>query len=185
MYCEGGFICVVVICIFYYEVKYWVILVYVCKRVVHFVVSVYLNCISGSIPVCWVIRSTSLCSMSIVPSVGLYDCPVPSMCWAYFEVCSFVFMAWICSLYGVWNVCCQISKYGTTQQNADNKEKILTPWPESASEQYRPSDRHLSVKFVPTFTDRGCHVSAWWIPTVVFSGFWTGIKKILRYLSHC
>jgi hypothetical protein len=28
----------------------------------------------------------------------------------------------------------------------------------SASELYRPSDRRLSVKLVPTFADRGCHV---------------------------
>jgi hypothetical protein len=33
-----------------------------------------------------------------------------------------------------------------------------TPWPESATEQYRPSDRRLSAKLVPTFVDRGCHV---------------------------
>jgi hypothetical protein len=33
-----------------------------------------------------------------------------------------------------------------------------TPWPESTNELYRPSDRHLSVKLVPTFADRGCHV---------------------------
>jgi hypothetical protein len=32
-----------------------------------------------------------------------------------------------------------------------------TPW-ESASELYRPSDRRLSTKLVPTFADRGCHV---------------------------
>jgi hypothetical protein len=32
------------------------------------------------------------------------------------------------------------------------------PWSESASELYRPSDRHLSEKLVPTFEDRGCHV---------------------------
>jgi hypothetical protein len=30
-----------------------------------------------------------------------------------------------------------------------------TPWPESASELYRPSDRRLSAKLVPTFADRG------------------------------
>jgi hypothetical protein len=38
--------------------------------------------------------------------------------------------------------------------------KILkkTPWHESASELYRPSDRRLSEKLVPAFTDRGCHV---------------------------
>jgi hypothetical protein len=33
-----------------------------------------------------------------------------------------------------------------------------TPWPETASELYRPSDRRLSAKLVPTFSDRGCHV---------------------------
>jgi hypothetical protein len=33
-----------------------------------------------------------------------------------------------------------------------------TPWSESASELYRPSDRRLSEKLVPTFADRGCHV---------------------------
>jgi hypothetical protein len=33
-----------------------------------------------------------------------------------------------------------------------------TPWPESASELYRPSDRRLSSKLVPTFADRECHV---------------------------
>jgi hypothetical protein len=32
------------------------------------------------------------------------------------------------------------------------------PWPESASELYRPSDHRLSVKPVPTLADRGCHV---------------------------
>jgi hypothetical protein len=36
-------------------------------------------------------------------------------------------------------------------------EKI--PWSQSASELYRPSDRRLSAKLVPTsFADRGCHV---------------------------
>jgi hypothetical protein len=33
-----------------------------------------------------------------------------------------------------------------------------TPRPQSASELYRPSDRSLSAKLVPTFADRGCHV---------------------------
>jgi hypothetical protein len=34
----------------------------------------------------------------------------------------------------------------------------LTPWPESASELYRLSDRRLSAKIVPTFANRGSHV---------------------------
>jgi CBS-domain-containing membrane protein len=33
-----------------------------------------------------------------------------------------------------------------------------TPWHESASELYRPSDRRLTAKLAPTFADRGCHV---------------------------
>jgi hypothetical protein len=39
---------------------------------------------------------------------------------------------------------------------AKNKKK--TPWPESAKELYRPSDRRLSAKLVPNFADRGCHM---------------------------
>jgi hypothetical protein len=33
-----------------------------------------------------------------------------------------------------------------------------TPWPESASELHLPSDRRLSAKSLPTFSERGCHV---------------------------
>jgi hypothetical protein len=33
-----------------------------------------------------------------------------------------------------------------------------TPWSESASKLYRPGDRRLSEKLVPTFADRGNHV---------------------------
>jgi hypothetical protein len=36
------------------------------------------------------------------------------------------------------------------------KEK--TPWSESASELYRPSDRRFSAKWLPTFADKRCHV---------------------------
>jgi hypothetical protein len=35
---------------------------------------------------------------------------------------------------------------------------LIAPWLWSASELYRPSDRRLLTKFVPTFTDRGCRV---------------------------
>jgi hypothetical protein len=37
-------------------------------------------------------------------------------------------------------------------------KRNLTPWSESATELYRPSDRRLSAKWLPTFADRGCHV---------------------------
>jgi hypothetical protein len=33
-----------------------------------------------------------------------------------------------------------------------------TPWSESASELYRPSDRRLSAKWLPTCADRRCHM---------------------------
>jgi hypothetical protein len=35
---------------------------------------------------------------------------------------------------------------------------IIIPWPKSASELYRPSDRRLSAKSVPTFAVRECRV---------------------------
>jgi hypothetical protein len=45
----------------------------------------------------------------------------------------------------------------THLQLVPNKQK-QTPWSESASELYRPRDRRLSAKWLPTFADRGCHV---------------------------
>jgi amino acid transporter len=36
--------------------------------------------------------------------------------------------------------------------------KQQTPWSESASELYRPSDRRFSAKWLPTCADRGCYV---------------------------
>jgi hypothetical protein len=39
-----------------------------------------------------------------------------------------------------------------------SKDIKQTPWPWSASELYRPSDRHSSATLVPTFADRGCRV---------------------------
>jgi hypothetical protein len=35
---------------------------------------------------------------------------------------------------------------------------FFTPWSESESELYRPSDSRLSAKLAPTFEDSGCHV---------------------------
>jgi hypothetical protein len=46
----------------------------------------------------------------------------------------------------------------TTPSFLSNTKKKQTPWPQSASELYRPSDRRLSAKLVPTFADRECHV---------------------------
>jgi hypothetical protein len=39
----------------------------------------------------------------------------------------------------------------------DNKQK-QTPWPQSPSKLYRPSERRLSEKVMVTFVDRGCRV---------------------------
>jgi hypothetical protein len=44
-------------------------------------------------------------------------------------------------------------------QYTDSRDTVLnyntkTPWPQCASELYRPSDRSLSAKLVPTFADR-------------------------------
>jgi hypothetical protein len=52
------------------------------------------------------------------------------------------------------------SNYPTTDYSldTDQKKKKKTPWPESANELYRPSDRRLSAKRLPTFVDKGCHV---------------------------
>jgi hypothetical protein len=46
--------------------------------------------------------------------------------------------------------------FKATIENDIPKKK--TPWSESASELYRPSDRRLSAKLLPTFADKGCHV---------------------------
>jgi hypothetical protein len=48
------------------------------------------------------------------------------------------------------SVMCSISPSYRTQQRKQ------TPWPESARELYRPIDRRLSPKLLPTFADRGC-----------------------------
>jgi hypothetical protein len=45
-----------------------------------------------------------------------------------------------------------------THGNRFNNKTKKTPWSESASKLYWPSDRRLSAKRLPTFADRGCHV---------------------------
>jgi hypothetical protein len=42
--------------------------------------------------------------------------------------------------------------------SSTNKKKKQNPWSESARELYRPSNRRLSAKWLPTFARRGCHV---------------------------
>jgi hypothetical protein len=43
-------------------------------------------------------------------------------------------------------------------RGATNKQNKQTPWSETASELYRPSDRLFSAKWLPIFADKGCHV---------------------------
>jgi hypothetical protein len=54
-----------------------------------------------------------------------------------------------------------------------------TPWFQSASELYRPSDSSLSAKLVPTLADRGCR-SAQRIPTAVNFGFLDRSRYFLK-----
>jgi hypothetical protein len=49
--------------------------------------------------------------------------------------------------------------------------KKKTPWSDSASELYRPSDRRLSAKRLPTCADRGCHVVSVTDPSDRILGF--------------
>jgi hypothetical protein len=51
------------------------------------------------------------------------------------------------------------------------KQNKQTPWTESASELYRPSDRRFSVKLMPKFADRGCHVVSVTVPYGRILGF--------------
>jgi hypothetical protein len=46
-----------------------------------------------------------------------------------------------------------------------------SPWPESASELYRTSDRRLSANLVPAFADRGCQVVSVTDPYSLILGF--------------
>jgi hypothetical protein len=55
-----------------------------------------------------------------------------------------------------------------------------TPWPESASELYRPSDRRLSEKLEPTFADKGWHVVSVTDPYGRIVGF---LETLLFFVS--
>jgi hypothetical protein len=66
---------------------------------------------------------------------------------------------WILKRYrmvGWWPDVCDWGKVAGSCEYIKKKKK--PPWSESASELYRPSDRRLSAKRLPTFADRGCHV---------------------------
>jgi hypothetical protein len=62
-------------------------------------------------------------------------------------------------------------------------EKTL--WPESSSELYRPNDRRLWVKLVPTFSDIGYHVVSVMEPYGRILGFLDPCShRMKRYLSR-
>jgi hypothetical protein len=64
----------------------------------------------------------------------------------------------------VFPIVLQCSFVSIHQQFAGNggllrqSKREKTPWHKSASELYRPSDRRLLAKLVPTLADRGCYV---------------------------
>jgi hypothetical protein len=61
-----------------------------------------------------------------------------------------------------------------------------TPWPESANELYRPRDRRLLAKLLPTLADRGCHVVSVTDPNGRILGF-TDLSPAFsfKYLFDC
>jgi hypothetical protein len=75
-------------------------------------------------------------------------------------------------LYNVWNtnqtVCPQTNSLAVIRPS---KNRSKTPWPQSASELYRPSNRHLSAKLMPTFADRGCCMVSRAVPYGGILGF--------------
>jgi hypothetical protein len=64
----------------------------------------------------------------------------------------------------VFPIVLQCSFVSIHQQFAGNggllrqSKREKTPWPESARELHRQSDRRLSANLVPTLADRGCYV---------------------------
>jgi hypothetical protein len=58
-----------------------------------------------------------------------------------------------------WQTLRRIYKCRWSQESSLHcKQNFLFPWPESASELHRQSDRRVSANLVPTFGDRGCLV---------------------------
>jgi hypothetical protein len=66
---------------------------------------------------------------------------------------------------------------------AHNKQTL---WSESTNELYRPSDRRLSAKLMPTFADRGCHVGSMTDPYSRILGFLGRSRYFsIKYLLSC
>jgi hypothetical protein len=75
---------------------------------------------------------------------------------------SFYFLLWLLSWVQIQDLELCICLFTCALFNINNKKQ--TPWLESASELYQPSDRQLSAKLVPTLADRGCHVVSGTVP---------------------
>jgi hypothetical protein len=58
---------------------------------------------------------------------------------------------------------------GARGWNGATKRLNKTPWPECASELYRPSNDRLTAQLVPTFSDTECQVVEQQITTAVLS----------------
>jgi hypothetical protein len=60
-----------------------------------------------------------------------------------------------------WRTVCAIFRlWASFRNNSSLRIKKITPWLQSASELYRPSDSRLAAKLVPTFSDRRCHLDS-------------------------
>jgi hypothetical protein len=59
----------------------------------------------------------------------------------------------------------------------------IPPWPESVSELYRPSDRRLSAKLVPTLADRRSHVVSVTDPYGRILGFLDRFNHVTPFVS--
>jgi hypothetical protein len=81
----------------------------------------------------------------------------------YPHYCVVIYLNYICNpIRNSYNLADQYQITSTIEGGGEE-----TLWPEFASELYRPSDRRLSAKFVPTF--EGAIWSAWRIPTAVYT----------------
>jgi hypothetical protein len=81
-----------------------------------------------------------------------------------------------------------VKKLGSGLQSHFGNACILnwTPWSETASELYRPSDRRLWGKWVPTFADTGCHVVSVTDPSGRILGFLDRSRYFsIKWLLSC
>jgi hypothetical protein len=66
-----------------------------------------------------------------------------------------------------------------------HKQTKQTPWSESASELYRPSNRRFSAKWLPTSADKGCHVVSVTDPCSGILGFLDRSRYFFIKLLSC